>query len=139
MQPLQSSKHVESSASASSVKDPVTAATSLLENLIDGDLETAPLRDRLESVSAAIDVVVQVAKDDIRREYVSVENSRLLTMKTRDVFQLLRKGWSVEQISLHLVISTHAVRYHIRKINKAYNTNSYEEAIRIAEENERSK
>lgn len=136
LQPVQSSKPDHPDASINRVSDPSTAAYVLLEELVDGDLNTAPMQERLASVSAAIEMVVEVARRELSELHAAHDSYIVPGEKTREVFKFLRKGWSVEQISLRLCISEATVRYHIRKIIKAYGASSYDEAISIAERNE---
>ena len=138
LQPTQSSKLDYSDASTNRTSDPSTAAYALLEELVDGDLNTAPVQERLTSVSAALEMVVEVARRELSQLHAVYDNHVVPGEKTREVFKLLREGWSVEQISIRLCISEATVRYHIRKIIKAYRAGSYDEAISIAERNEMS-
>lgn len=136
LQPVQSSKAVYPDASTNSGNDPNTAAYVLLENLVDGDLDTAPIQKRLTSVTAAIELVVKAAKCDEDHLQAALSEPVLRGKETIEVFNLLREGCSVGQVSARLKVSVSTVRYHIRKIIKAYGTRSYEEAIRIAKRHE---
>lgn len=135
LQPVQFSKPDYPDASTNSASDPSTAAYALLEELVDGDLNTAPVQERLTSVSAAVEMIVEVARRELSQLHAVCDNQVVPGEKTREVFKLLREGWSVAQISLRLCISEATVRYHIRKIIKAYGASSYDEAISKAERN----
>lgn len=106
------------------------AAGALLASVMEGDLSSSSIEDRLACLpraTVALLTVIQKTPDSLSR----VRSPRL-SRRQMEVLELLNAGLTPKEISRELCIEECTVRSHIRAICEAFEANSYREAVKEA-------
>jgi DNA-binding NarL/FixJ family response regulator len=67
-----------------------------------------------------------------RRDPQALKHNRKLTERQREVLQLVAEGYSMEQIGLHLNITTRTVAFHKYRIMEEFGIDNNAELVRLA-------